>query len=214
MLQEKWMVKMQKFIIGKKLGMTQIINEDGIVVPVTVIHAEPCVVLDKKQKDVHGYDALVVGYQEKDEKKCNKPLLGIYKKLKVQPKKMMKEFRVLDSAKFEINQTINVDIFSKNDKVKVKGRSIGKGFAGTIKRHNFRRGPKSHGSKNYRLPGSIGGGTTPGRVIKGKKMPGHLGNANVVIKNLTIAQVNNEQNYIFIKGAVPGKKNSIITIYN
>ena len=203
---------MKNCILGKKLGMTQLIQEDGNVEPVTVIEAGPCTVIEKKTTDKHGYDALVLGYVNLKEKKQNNPIKGHYKRVGVEPKRYVKEFRVDDTATFEEKSELTVEQFEVDQVVNVRSRSIGKGFAGTIKRHNFSRGPMTHGSKNHRLPGSIGGGTDPGRVIKGTRMGGHMGDRNVTVANLKVLKIDSEKNLLFIKGAVPGKKNNVVEI--
>jgi large subunit ribosomal protein L3 len=203
---------MKKFILGKKVGMTQIINEDGLVLPVTVVKVDKCTVVRIIQEDKSGYNAVLLGYGEK--KKCNRPQAIFFEKAGVDPKKVLREFRNEEIDTYKVGEEIAADIFEKNEKVNVRGRSIGKGFQGTVKRHNFSRGPMTHGSKNHRRPGSIGGGTTPGRVIKGKKMPGHMGNENVCIKNVKVVLVDKESGLIYLNGAVPGKKESLVSLSN
>ncbi|MFC1771291.1 50S ribosomal protein L3 [Candidatus Margulisiibacteriota bacterium] len=203
---------MEKFILGRKIGMTQVFTEESRVVPVTVIEAAGCVVVRILEEKKDGYNAVLLGFGDK--KKCNKPQQKFFEKSKIEPKKVLKEFRVDSIETYKIGDAVSADIFKKDEKVNVTGRSIGKGFAGTIKRWNFHRGPMTHGSKNHRLPGSIGGGTSPGKVLKGKKMPGRLGNKNICVKNLEIVFVNSEKNLIYLKGAIPGKRDNIVTIYN
>jgi len=205
---------MKKFLIGKKIGMTQLLDSDGKVCPATVLTLEPCEVIDFKTSEQHGYDAVVVGYGDIKEKHLNKPQEGFFKRLKKSPKKYVKEFRVDDVDSYREKNTLDGSDFEANETVSVRSKSIGKGFAGTVKRHGFGRGPMTHGSKNHRMPGSIGGGTYPGRVMKGKRMGGHMGDEFVTIRNLSVLEVNNEENYIIIKGAIPGKKNNIVTVFN
>lgn len=204
---------MKKFILGKKIGMTQIFNEDGLSIPVTVIEAGPCTVVQKKTTETDGYEAVKVGYGEVEEKKLNKPERGLFSKLKLAAKKVVKEFRPEDTAKFEIGQEINVsDMFQSGDKVDVSGVSKGKGFAGVVKRHGNKIGPKSHGSMYFRRVGSMGANTSPARVFKGKKLPGHMGSVNITVQNLDIVRVDAERNLLLIKGAVPGPKGGLLVI--
>ena len=203
---------MKKFILGRKLGMTQIIDENGLVDNVTAVASEGCSVVDLRTAKKNGYNAVILGY-ENSKKSLNKPKEGYFKSLKADPKKIIKEFRVDSTDSYDLNQIITLGVFEKNEKVNVKSKSNGKGFAGTIKRHNFSRGPMTHGSKNHRMPGSIGGGTDPGRVMKGTKMGGHMGNENVTVKNLEVIKIDIDKGFIFLKGAVPGKKNSLVEIF-
>jgi large subunit ribosomal protein L3 len=207
---------MKKYILGRKIGMTQVMEADGIVVPVTVLSVGPCKVVKVNSTEKEGYDAVVLGYDEVSEKRVNKAVSGFFKKINQSPLRVIREFRVdaADAAKFSVGQEISAGLFAVDENVDVRSKSIGKGFAGTIKRHGFSRGPMTHGSKNHRLPGSIGGGTTPGRVIKGKKMPGHMGDANVTVKNLRVAFVDGEKGILYVKGAVPGKKGNLVEIFN
>jgi large subunit ribosomal protein L3 len=205
---------MKKFIIGNKIGMTQVFDSEGEIIPVTAIKVDTCKILKLIEKEKQGYDALLIGYQIKKDNKCSKALKGAFNKIGAKPMKYLKEIRVNNIVEYKVSEDIKVNIFEEKELVDVRSKSIGKGFAGTIKRHGFSRGPESHGSKNCRLPGSIGGGTDPGKVFKGQKMPGHCGNTNVTIKNLTIVGIDNENQVIFLKGAVPGKKNTIVEIFN
>lgn len=204
---------MQKFILGKKIGMTQIIQDSGVVVPVTVIKAGPCAVVDIRTQEKNGYMAILLGYEDLKEKHLNMPKSGYFKKQAVVPKKYLKEFRVDSTDNYELNGVVDISVFSEDDEVCVKSKSIGKGFAGTVKRHNFSRGPMTHGSKNHRLPGSIGAGTDPARVFKGTKMGGHMGNQFVTVKGLVIVKVDSEKGLLYIKGSVPGKKNNLVEIF-
>lgn len=203
---------MKKAIIGKKIGMTQIFTENGTVIPVTVVEAGPCVVVQKKTMDVDGYEALQLGYGEAKERRVNKPVKGHFDKYGVEYKKVIREFKLDDYAAFETGQVIKADMFEVGDKVDVSGKSKGKGFQGAIKRHGQQRGPMAHGSKYHRSPGSMGASAYPARVMKGKKMPGQMGNKNVTALNLEIVQVDAENNVLLIKGAVPGPKGSLVSI--
>lgn len=202
-----------KAILGKKVGMTQVFKE-GKMIPVTVVEAGPCVVIDKKTPEKHGYAAIVVGYQDTKEKQLNKPLLGIFKKAKVAPKRIIKEFRVSpeELSKYNVGDEIKVDIFTPGDVVDVSGRTKGRGFQGPVKRFGFKGFPDSHGHRYHRAGGSIGASTFPGRVFKGKTMPGHMGTNKVVIQNLEVIEVKPEENVLLIKGAVPGARSNLLTI--
>ncbi|MDO5707149.1 MAG: 50S ribosomal protein L3 [Andreesenia angusta] len=201
-----------KNIIGRKLGMTQIFTEEGEVIPVTVLEAGPVNVVQKKTEETDGYSAVQVGFDELKEKKANKPTKGHFEKAGVDLKKHIKEFRVDDIESYEIGQEIKADVFEIGDKVDVSGRSKGKGFQGSIKRHNQSRGPMSHGSKYHRGVGALSAAAYPGRVMKGRKLPGHMGNENVTVQNLEVVKVDADKNFILVKGAVPGPKGGIITI--
>lgn len=203
---------MKKAILGRKLGMTQIFDENGKVIPVTVVEAGPCAVTQKKTAEKDGYDAIQVGFEEKREKLVNKPMKGHFDKAGVAPKRFIKEFRLEDTSAYEAGQEIKVDIFQVGDKVDVTGTSKGKGFAGVVKRWNFRIGPKSHGSKFHRAPGSQGAASDPSRTFKGRKMPGHMGNEKNTVLNLEVAKVIAEKNIILIKGGVPGPKKGYLVI--
>lgn len=197
-------------ILGKKLGMTQIFTEDGKVVPVTVIEAGPCCVVQVKTPDKDGYEAVKVGFIEvKKEKNVTKPIAGIFKKAGTPLFRILKEFRI---SGLQVGDMIRADSFSKGDKVTVSGISKGKGFQGVMKRHGFKGGPGSHGSMFNRAPGSIGASSFPSRVWKGMRMAGHMGNERVTVKNLEIVDVRPDQNLILVKGAVPGAVNSIVEI--
>lgn len=203
---------MKKAIITKKIGMTQIFLENGTLIPVTVLEAGPCFVTQKKTIENDGYEALQVGFGFVKEKHINKPLKGHFDKANVEIKKVLKEFKFENCNEFEVGSEIKADIFTVGDKVDVSGVSKGKGFQGAIKRHNQHRGPMSHGSKYHRGVGSLSSATTPGRVKKGKKMPGHMGAENVTIQNLEIVRVDAEKNLLLIKGAIPGNKGSVIVV--
>jgi large subunit ribosomal protein L3 len=200
-----------KGILGKKIGMTQVFNEDGVVVPVTVVEAGPCVVLQKKEVATDGYEAIQLGFDEKKEHRANKPELGHAKKAGVKPQKFIKEIRGVNLADYELGGVVKVDIFSEGEMVDVTGTSKGKGFTGAIKRHNQARGPMSHGSKYHRGPGSLGS-IAPNRVFKGQTLPGRMGGERVTVQNLEIVRVVPEKNLLLIKGSVPGPRNSYLMI--
>lgn len=199
-------------LIGRKLGMTQIFKPSGEAVPVTVVEAGPCVVISKRTLEKDGYTALQLGFGHVKPYKVNKPLRGIFKKIGVEPRKYIREFRVEDVNSFEIGQEIRVDIFQEGERVDVTGISKGKGFAGPMKRHGFSGGPASHGSAFHRYGSSLGAHTEPGHVFKGKRMAGHMGNVRVTVKNLEVVKVYPEKNLILIKGGIPGSRNSIVLI--
>jgi large subunit ribosomal protein L3 len=200
-----------KGIVGRKLGMTQVFDEEtGAVTPVTVIQAGPCPVVSVRTQDADGYDAVQLAFDEVPEQKVNKPRLGVLKKANVGPHRRLVELR--GPHLYTEGETVTVETFEPGDRVKVSGVSVGKGFAGTIKRHNFSRGPVSHGSHNVRAPGSVGASATPSRVFKGQKMAGRLGGKRVTQVGLRVHAVDPEENLILVKGAVPGPKNSIVEI--
>ncbi len=203
---------MKKAIMAKKIGMTQIFAENGLLIPVTVLEAGPCVVTQKKTEENDGYTAIQVGFGEVKEKHVNKPAKGHFDKAGTAPAKVLKEFRMDSIDEYEVGSEIKVDIFAAGDKVDVSGVSKGKGFQGAIKRHNQHRGPMAHGSKYHRGVGSLSSATTPGKVKKGKKMPGHMGSVNVTIQNLEVVRADAEKNLLLIKGAVPGNKGSVLVI--
>ncbi len=203
---------MEKIIIGKKLGMTQIFNEKGIVIPVTVIQAGPCIVTQVKTIETDGYNSLQLGFGEIRENRINRPKKGHFEKAKLQPKKYLKEFRVNEIQDIKVGEELKADIFSEGDKVDVQGITKGKGFQGVIKRHGQHRGPMGHGSMYHRRPGSMGATSTPGRVFKGKKLPGHMGMQKVTIQNLEVIRVDLDKNVILLKGSVPGSKGSILKV--
>ena len=203
---------MKKAIIAKKIGMTQVFGETGNLVPVTVLEAGPCVVVQKKTVENDGYSAIQVGFGTKKENKVNKPEAGHFAKAGVAATKVLKEFRLEDAESFEIGSEIKADVFAAGDKVDVSVASKGKGYAGVIKRHGYQRGPETNGSKSHRVTGSMSSATTPGRVKKGKKMAGQMGAENVTIQNLEIVSADAEKNIILIKGAVPGPKGSVLVL--
>ena len=199
-------------LIGKKLGMSQLFSPDGEVTPVTVIQAGPCTVTQIKSVDRDGYNAVQLGFGEKKPQRTKKPSLGHFKKSGKGPFAVLREVRVDDVGEFELGQEVSADIFQVGELVHVVGRSKGKGFAGTIKRWNFSRGPMSHGGMNKRAPGSIGCSATPARVVKGRKMPGQMGNRRATVKGLMVVDVRPEENIILIRGAVPGGRNGVVFI--
>lgn len=199
-------------ILGNKIGMTQIIDELGNLVPVTILRAGPCTVTQIKTAETDGYNAVQLGYAQVSSKILNKPQIGHLEKVGVPLLRYLHEYKVSDTNELTLGQNLGVDIFEAGNLVDVTGKSIGKGFAGLQKRHNFGRGPMTHGSKNHRAPGSIGAGTTPGRVYPGKKMAGQLGAKQVTIKKLKVLIVDAENNLIIVKGAVPGKPGNLISI--
>jgi large subunit ribosomal protein L3 len=199
-------------LIGKKLGMSQLFSADGEAMPVTVIQAGPCTITQIKSVDSDGYNALQLSFGEKKPQGTTKPMLGHFKRCGKGPFNVIKEVKVDDVGDFELGQEISAEIFQIGELVHVMGRSKGKGFAGTIKRWNFSRGPISHGGMNKRPPGSIGCSASPSRVIKGRKMPGQMGNRKVTVKGLKIVDVRPEENIILVKGAVPGGRNGVVLI--
>lgn len=203
---------MQKAILARKIGMTQIFMEDGVLVPVTVLQAGPCTVTQVKTVDNDGYSAVQIGFEALRESRVNQPQKGHFAKAGVEAKRYLQEFRLEDSEKYEVGQEITVEAFAAGDVIDATGTSKGKGFQGNIKRHNQSRGPMSHGSKYHRRPGSMGQASSPAKVFKGKKLPGHMGAEKVTVQNLEVVRIDVEQNLLLVKGAVPGPKKSIITI--
>jgi len=199
-------------LLGNKIGMTQIFDESGNIIPVTILKVGPCVITQIKTKSKDGYNSIQIGYGNVSSKTLTQPELGHLQKSNIQPLKYLKEFKVNETDEFKIGQVLNVDSFSPGQLINIRGKSIGKGFSGLQKRYNFARGPMTHGSKNHRAPGSIGMGTTPGRVLPGKKMAGQLGNKITTIKKLKIIQINTEENILVIKGSVPGKPGNLLSI--
>ncbi len=199
-------------ILGRKLGMTQIFDEEDNVVPVTVIEAGPCVISQVKTVDKDGYNAVQLGFGDIAEKKLNKPEKGHFKQAKVEPKRYLREVRIDQTEEVKVGDTVSVENFQDVKVVDVTGTSKGKGFQGTIKRWNFNSGPTTHGSRNQRRPGSIGQCAYPGRVRKGLHMSGHMGDERVTVKNLAVVRVDAEQNLLLVKGAVPGSKNALVQI--
>jgi large subunit ribosomal protein L3 len=199
-------------LLGNKIGMTQIFDEAGNIIPVTILKVGPCIVTQVKTEAKDGYSSIQVGYSNVSSKSLTQPELGHLQKSNIQPLKYLKEFRVNSDHEFEVGQTLTVDLLSSGQLVDIKGKTVGKGFSGLQKRHNFTRGPMTHGSKNHRGPGSIGMGTTPGRVLPGKKMAGQLGNKITTVQKLKVIQINPEENILVIKGSVPGKPGNLLSI--
>jgi len=199
-------------LFGRKLGMTRYFLEEGRAEAVTVLKIGPCVVVQKKSADKEGYNAIQVGFEPQKESRVNKPLKGHFKAAGVGPFKFLREIKVDDPEAFELGQELKADIFQIGDLVHVSGHSKGRGFSGVMKRWGFSGGRKTHGSRSHRIPGSIGCSATPGRVIKGKKLPGHYGNQRVTVKNLKVVDVRPELDVVVVKGAVPGSKNSFVEI--
>lgn len=203
---------MKKAILTTKIGMTQVFGENGVLIPVTVLQAGPVVVTQVKTVENDGYAAVQVGYGDIRETLVNKPLKGHFKKAKVSVKRHLKEFRFDNASDYTVGQEIKADIFAVGDRIDATAKSKGKGFQGAIKRHNLSRGPMKHGSKYHRHAGSNGAATTPGRVFKGKHMPGQMGNVKVTVQNLEVVRVDAEKNLILVKGAVPGPKKSLVML--
>ncbi|WP_267384653.1 50S ribosomal protein L3 [Cyanobacterium sp. uoEpiScrs1] len=200
-------------ILGTKLGMTQIFDQEtGLAIPVTVVQAGPCTVTQIKTSKTDGYSAIQLGYVEVKEKALTKAELGHLSKNEMPPLRHLKEYRLDDPSQYQLGDAIKADIFNTGDLVDIAGKSIGRGFAGYQKRHNFKRGNMTHGSKNHRLPGSTGAGTTPGRVYPGKRMAGQYGATQVTIRKLQVVQVDGEQNLILVRGAIPGKSGTLLNI--
>ncbi len=201
-------------ILGKKIGMTSIFNDKGESIPCTVIEAGPCTVIQIKTKEKDGYEALQLGFEEKKDRRVNKPLHGHFKKANTSPKKLLGEFRGFDISKFQVGTVVKVDsLFAKDDIVSVRGHSKGRGFQGVVKRHHFGGGYRTHGeSDRERAPGSIGSSSYPSRVFKGMKMAGRMGGENVTVKNLRIVQVIPESNLLLLRGSIPGYNNSYVEI--
>ena len=203
---------MKKAILGTKLGMTQMFREDGTMIPVTVVLAGPCPVVQKKSVEHDGYEAVQVAFKPIREKLCTKPMLGHFKKAGVEAHRYTREFKFDDTAAYEVGQVIKADIFANGDHVDVTATSKGKGFEGNIKRWNQGRGRKTHGSHSYRVPGSMGACTSPGEVFKTKHLPGHMGSERVTVQNLEVVRVDADRNLLLVKGAIPGAKGSLVTV--
>ena len=199
-------------LLGNKIGMTQIFDESGNIIPVTILKIGPCVITQIKTVLTDGYNAIQIGYGVTSSKYLSQPELGHLQKSNIQPLKYLKEFRVDNLEEFTVGQILNVDSFASGQLINITGKSTGKGFSGLQKRHSFTRGPMTHGSKNHRSPGSIGMGTDPGRVLPGKKMAGQLGNKITQIKKLKIIQVNSDENILVVKGSVQGKPGNLLSI--
>ena len=203
---------MKKGILGRKVGMTQIFDEKGNVIPVTVIEAGPCTVVQVKTVETDGYNAIQLGFGDVKEHKVIKPVKGHYTKVNLTPKKHLREFRVDNTAEVKVGDELKADTFAVGDKLDIQGTSKGKGFQGVIKRHGQSRGPMGHGSMYHRRPGSMGSTTTPGRVFKGKKLPGHMGHVTVTIQNLEVVRVDLDKNVVLVKGSVPGVNGAILKL--
>lgn len=203
---------MNKGLIGRKVGMTQIFDEKGLIVPVTVIEAGPCVVSQVKTAEKDGYNAIQLGFGEVKDKHINKPEKGHFSKSKIDTKKHLREFRMDSVENVKVGDELKADIFAAGEKIDVQGKTKGKGFQGVIKRHGQHRGPMGHGSMYHRRPGSMGACSTPSRVFKGKKLPGHMGNLTVTIQNLDVVRVDLDKNVLLVKGSVPGPKGAILKI--
>ncbi|MDH3217693.1 MAG: 50S ribosomal protein L3 [Candidatus Krumholzibacteria bacterium] len=199
-------------LIGKKLGMTQVFEESGSLTPVSVIQAGPCPIVQVKTPDRDGYSAIQIGFGEIRDKRVSKPLKGHFKAGDVSLCRILKEVRVDDASQFKVGESLDVKIFEGSEKVHVAGEAKGRGFAGTIKRHKFQRGPKTHGSKNIREPGSVGMCATPSRIFKGKRLPGRLGGQRATVKNLRIVQIDPENNLLFVEGAIPGANDGFVFV--
>lgn len=200
-----------KGILGKKMGMTQIFTEDGVVIPVTVVEAGPCVVLQKKEAGHDGYEAIQLGFKEKKEHRATRPEIGHAKKANAKPQQFIKEIRGVNLDEYQVGQEVKADLFAEGEMVDVTGTSKGKGFAGAIKRHNQSRGPMSHGSRYHRRPGSLGA-INPARVFKGQTLPGQMGGERITTQNLKVVRVDSDKNLLLIEGAVPGPRNSYVMI--
>jgi large subunit ribosomal protein L3 len=199
-------------LIGKKIGMTQIFEESGKVVPVSVIEAGPCPIVQVKTTAREGYTAIQIGFDEVKESRMSKPENGHFKKANVTPRRILREIRVDDASSFKVGDTLDVKLFEGSKIVHVTGTSKGRGFAGTIKRYHFQRGRKTHGNKNYREPGSVGASAFPSRIFPGKRLPGRMGGVQRTTRNLTLVQIDAENNLLFIKGSIPGANNGIVFV--
>lgn len=203
---------MKKAILGKKVGMTQLFRDDGTMIPVTVVLAGPCTVVQKKTVEHDGYSAIQVAFDQCKEKNLNKPKLGHLKKAGLGPHRYVKELKLEDAENYEVGQVISADVFSKNDQIDVTGTSKGKGFEGNIKRWNQARGRKTHGSHSYRVAGSMGACTYPGEVFRTKRLPGHMGSKQITVLNVEVVRVDAERNLLLVKGGIPGPKGSLVLL--
>ena len=203
---------MVKALLGQKLGMTRMFTEEGRWIDVTLLEAGPCTVIQRKTKNTDGYDAIQVGFGEKKESRCNKPAAGHFKKAGVEPKRVLREFRVDSDSELKSGDELRSDIFEVGDRVDVSGTTKGRGFAGVIKRHGFSGGPGGHGSHFHRTPGSIGQSADPAKVYRGKRMPGRMGNERKTTQNLEVVQVDSEKNLLVIRGSVPGATGGVVFV--
>ena len=203
---------MKKAILGKKIGMTQFFRADGTMIPVTVIEAGPCPVVQKKTVANEGYDSVQLGFAELRDKLANKPRKGHFAKANVKAMRYLREFRLEDAASYEVGQIVKADVFAEGDKVDISGTSKGHGFAGVVKRHGQGRGRMTHGSHFHRAPGSMSACSDPSRVFKTKNLPGHMGSEHVTVQNLEVVRVDAERNLLLVKGAVPGAKGGLVTV--
>ena len=199
-------------LIGRKLGMTQIFEESGRVVPVSIIEAGPCAIVQVKTPEKEGYAAIQIGFDEVKEARQTKAEVGHTKKANVTPRRVLREVRVDDASAFKVGETLDVKVFEGTQIVHVTGTSKGRGFTGTVKRHNFQRGKKTHGNKNYKEPGSVGASAFPSRIFPGKRMPGRMGGVKRTTRNLTLVQIDAENNLLFVKGSIPGANNGIVFV--
>ena len=198
-------------ILGKKIGMTQIFNQEGQAIPVTVIEAGPCPIVQIKTKETDGYESLQIGFGQVKDKNVNKPRKGLFKKANVSPTRHLREVKVDDAAKWQIGQNVTVEIFAEGERVDITGVTKGKGFTGVVKRYHFNRGPMAHGSMYHRRTGSLGA-TDPARVFKGRRLPGHAGDKRVTVKGLTVVRIDKEKNLLIVQGSIPGIKGSLVMI--
>lgn len=205
---------MEKGLIGRKLGMTQVFSEEGAAVPVTVIEAGPCVVVQKKTREADGYEALQLGFGRKKQKRVTKPLQGHFRKADKGFFRVLREFKLNDCTEYDVGAELNVGMFDAGEYVDIIGTSKGRGFAGGVKRHGFKGGRASHGSMFHRAPGSIGASAYPSRVLKGKKLPGHMGDRRVTVQNLVVFGVRPDRNLLLVRGSVPGSTNGIVIVRN
>jgi large subunit ribosomal protein L3 len=199
-------------LIGKKIGMTQLFDEAGVVTPVTVIEAGPCPIVQVKTPEKEGYSAVQIGFIDAKESRTTSPQAGHFKRAGVKPQRVLREMRVDDVSEYEVGGAIDVKAFEGIEKVHVTGTSKGRGFAGTVKRHHFRIGRRTHGNKSHREPGAVGNCATPSRIFKGKRMPGRMGGVTRTVKNVSVVQVDAENNLLFLKGAVPGANNGVVFV--
>lgn len=199
-------------LLGKKIGMTQIFDENGALIPVTLVLAGPCPVVQKRVMDKDGYEAVQIGFDEKPEARANRPENGHFAKAGAKPCRLLREFRGAETQELEVGQTLDIGLFGDGEHIDVIGTSKGRGFAGNLKRHNASPGPNSHGSMYHRRPGSMGGSSYPSRVFKGKKLPGHYGNSRITARNLEIVRRDAEKNLLFVRGSIPGANNSYVML--